>query len=364
MREAGAADPLERMISTLRMGDGVDAGVANGIEAAVGRWRSLPRAQVAGRAGSGRTTVAEALGLQRGAETAPVDEPGFPDPVLDADIIIYVLASTPSPGDRRILGSLPPERTLVVVNKSDAIGTGWADAVAAAEQFSRAFGLPTFPIVGSLAARTVAGGLRETDLALLRRHAGNRSLSAVSGEAFVSPSAGPDTDERADLLERWDLYGIACVLAALEREPGLAPQTVLQILNTVSGIEPVARLVGLRYQQAISRRAGALVDELTRLAARAVPQGTSRARALITEYLDTDEAKWLGLCGGLVDPAVSHLAAGYPRFEPADADDALARAIRWRAVVASDLSPSARRAAVRVHNGYVRVWERMSSVGL
>src|SRR5690606_12447392 len=42
MREAGAADPLERMISTLRMGDGVDTGVANGIEAAVQRWRSLP----------------------------------------------------------------------------------------------------------------------------------------------------------------------------------------------------------------------------------------------------------------------------------------------------------------------------------
>src|SRR5690606_25589905 len=283
-----------------------------------------------------------------------------PDPVLDADIIIYVLASTPSPGDRRILGSLPPERTLVVVNKADAIGTGWADAVAAAEQFSRAFGLPAFPIVGSLAARTVAGALREADLALLRRHAGNRSLSAVSAEAFVSPAAGPDTAERADLLERWDLYGAACVLAALEREPDLAPQTVLQILNTVSGIEPVARLLGLRYQQALSRRAGALAG----LAARAVPQGSSRARALITEYLDTDEARWLGLCGGLVDPAVSHLAAGYPRFEPEDADDALARAIRWRAVVASDLSPAARRAAVRVHNGYVRVWERMSSVGL
>lgn len=364
MREAGAADPLERMISTLRMGDGTDTGIANGIEAAVHRWRSLPRAQVAGRARSGRTTVAEALGLHHGAETAPVDEPGFPDPVLDADIIIYVLASTPSPGDRRILGSLPPERTLVVVNKADAIGTGWADAVTATEQFSRAFGLPTFPIVAGLAARTVAGALREADLELLRRHAGNRALSAVSAEAFVSPAAGPDTAERADLLERWDLYGISCVLAALDREPGLGPQTVLQILNTVSGIEPVARLLGLRYQQAISRRAGALVDELTRLAARAVPQGTSRARALITEYLATDEAKWLGLCGGLVDPAVAHLAAGYPRFEPEDADDALARAIRWRAVVASDLSPAARRAAVRVHNGYVRVWERMSSVGL
>ncbi|WP_229719129.1 hypothetical protein [Nocardia jinanensis] len=364
MREVGPGDPLDRMISALRMGDGTDAGIANGIEVAVQRWRTLPRAQVAGRTRAGRTTVSGALGLQPGVETAPVDEPGFPDPVLDADIVVYVLASTPSPGDRRILASLRPERTILVLNKADAIGTGWADAVGAARQFGREFGLPAFPVVGSLAARTVSGAFQETDLALLRRLAQSGTAATVSAEAFVSPAAGPDTAARAELLERWDLYGLACVLAALEREPELAPQTVLQILHTVSGIDPVARLLGQRYQQAIARRAGTLIDELTRLAARAVPHGRSRARALITEYLDTDEARWLALCGGLVDPEVAHLAAGYPRPEPEDADDALARAIRWRAVVAGEMSPAARRAAIRVHNGYVRMWERMSSVGL
>lgn len=364
MREAGAADPLERMISALRMGDGSDAGIANGIEAAVQRWRTPPRAQVAGRTRSGRTTVAEALGLGPGVETAPVDEPGFPDPVLDADVVVYVLASTPSPGDRRMLASLPPERALLVLNKADAIGTGWADAVGAAVRYGREFGLPAFPLVGSLAVRTVAGILSETDLALLRRHARGGAAAAVSAEVFLSPAAGPDTAERAELLERWDLYGLSCALAALEREPELSPQIVLQILHTVSGIDPVARLLGQRYQQATARRAGALIDELTRLAVRAVPHGQSRARALITEYLDTDEARWLALCGGLADPAVAHLAAGYPRPEPEDADDALARALRWRAVVAGQMSPAARRAAVRVHNGYVRIWERMSSVGL
>ncbi|MEU4430440.1 hypothetical protein AB0F65_07125 [Nocardia rhamnosiphila] len=364
MREAGAGDPLDRLISTLRMGDGADAGIANGIEVATQRWRTLPRAQVAGRARSGRTTVARALGLQQAVETAPVDEPGFPDPVLDADIVVYVLASTPSPGDRRLLGSLRPERTILVVNKADAIGTGWADAVGAARQFGREFRLPAFPMVGSLAARTVSGAFQETDLARLRRLAQSGIAAALSAEAFVSPAVGPDTAERTELLERWDLYGLACVLAALERDPDLAPQTVLQILHTVSGVDPVAQLLGQRYQQAIARRAGVLIDELTRLAARAVPHGNSRARALITEYLDTDEAGWLALCGGLVAPEVAHLAAGYPRPEPEDADDALARAIRWRAVVAGDMAPGARRAAIRVHNGYVRLWERMSSVGL
>ncbi|MGW6335371.1 hypothetical protein [Nocardia rhamnosiphila] len=364
MREAGAGDPLDRLISTLRMGDGADAGIANGIEVAVQRWRTLPRAQVAGRARAGRTTVARALGLQQAVETAPVDEPGFPDPVLDADIVVYVLASTPSPGDRRLLGSLRPDRTILVVNKADAIGTGWADAVGAARQFGREFRFPAFPMVGSLAARTVSGAFQETDLTLLRRLAQSGIAAALSAEAFVSPAVGPDTAERAELLERWDLYGLSCVLAALERDPDLAPQTVLQILHTVSGIDPVARLLGQRYQQAVSRRAGALIDELTRLAARAVPHGSSRARALITEYLNTDEAGWLALCGGLVAPEVAHLAAGYPRPEPEDADDALARAIRWRAVVAGDMAPGARRAAIRVHNGYVRMWERMSSVGL
>lgn len=364
MREAGAADPLDRMISTLRMGDGVDTGIANGIEAAVHRWRTLPRAQVAGRTGSGRTTVARALGLQPGVETAPVDEPGFPDPVLDADIVVYVLASTPSPGDRRVLATLTPQRSLLVLNKADAIGTGWSDAVTAADRYSRQFGLPTFPMVGSLAARTISGALREGDLELLRRHAHAGSALAVSADSFLSPAAGTDTAERAELLDQWDLYGVSCVLATLDREPDLSPQTVLQILHTVSGVEPAAKLLGVRYQQAISRRAGVLVDELTRLAARAVPRGQSRARALITEYLDTDEARWLGLCGGLADPEVAHLAAGYPRPEPEDADDALARAVRWRAVASGEMSPAARRAAIKVHNGYVRMWERMSSVGL
>jgi hypothetical protein len=263
-----------------------------------------------------------------------------------------------------LLGSLRPERTILVLNKADAIGTGWADAVGAARQFGREFRLPAFPMVGSLAARTVSGAFQETDLALLRRLAQSGIAAALSAEAFVSPAMGPDTAARTELLERWDLYGLACVLAALERDPELAPQTVLQMLHTVSGVDPVAQLLGQRYRQAVSRRAGVLIDELTRLAARAVPHGSSRARELITEYLDTDEARWLALCGGLVDPEVAHLAAGYPRPEPEDADDALARAIRWRAVVAGDMAPGARRAAIRVHNGYVRMWERMSSVGL
>ena len=364
MREAGATDPLERVIATMRMGDGSDAGVADGIEAAVRRWRSSPRAQLAGRARSGRSSVAAALGLQAGVETAPVDEPGFPDPVLDADVVIYVLASTPSPGDRRMLAALPRDRTILVVNKADAIGTGWADAVAAADRYGYEFGLQALPIVAPLAARTVAGALSEADLAVLRRHAQSGTGVAVSAEAFVAPAAGPDTAERAELLDRWDLYGVGCALAALEREPDLTPQAMMQILHAVSGIEPVAQLLGQRYQQALARRAGSLIDELIRLAARAVPQGQSRARALLTEYLNSDDARWLALCGGLVEPEVSHLAAGYARPEPEDADEALARAIRWRAVVASDMSPAARRAALRVHNGYVRIWERMSSVGL
>ncbi|MGY2063372.1 hypothetical protein ACW9HQ_51480, partial [Nocardia gipuzkoensis] len=71
-----------------------------------------------------------------------------------------------------------------------------------------------------------------------------------------------------------------------------------------------------------------------------------------------------GVRAGLACPQVRHLAAGYPSPEPANADDALARAERWRAVVSSDMPAAARRAAIRVHNGYVRRWERMRGAGL
>ncbi|MGW4364668.1 hypothetical protein ACWEKT_03400 [Nocardia takedensis] len=357
-------DQLDRLLADLRDAAGADTAVGYHASVAVNVWHRPPRIQVAGRAHTGRTTVLHALALMSAAETGPVDEPGSPDPELDADIVVYVLSGSPSPADRRVLATLEPSRTVVVLNKADAIGSRWGDAVVAAAQYTRELGVPTLPVVASLAARTRAGAITEEDMATLRRLAASADPSlTLSPDLFVSPAAGPDVAERETLLHRWDLYGVACALTALRADPSLGPHAILQLMHAAAGIDPLHRLLHRRYEQVSAQRGGRLLDELARLAARALP-ADGGARDVLENYLYGDDAMWLGLCAGLADPSVAHLAAGYPSPAPADADDALQRAVRWRAVVGSDMPPRARRAALRVHNGYIRLWERMSSAGL
>ncbi|MBF6213462.1 hypothetical protein IU433_13610 [Nocardia puris] len=358
-------DQLDRLLYDLQALGGRAAALGQQANAAVAAWRRPPRIQVTGRAHAGRTTVLHALALMSAAETGPVDEPGVPDPVLDADIVVYVLAGAPQPADRRVLAGLPPERTVVVLNKADAIGSRWGDAVVAAEQYSRELGIVTLPVVSALAVRTRAGAVTDADMATLRRLAADADPSlTLSADLFVSPAAGPDFAEREQLLHRWELHGVNCALSALRHDPGLSPHAILQILHAASGIDALHRLLHRRYEQVAALRGGELLDELARLAARAVPDGGAPVRDVIEHYLYGDDAMWLALTAGLANPAVAHLAAGYPSPAPADADDALTRAARWRAVVSSDMPPVARRAALRVHNGYIRLWERMSSAGL
>ncbi|MEV0294477.1 hypothetical protein [Nocardia sp. NPDC050710] len=369
MRERGVPtreqDQLDRLLADLRGAAGSDTQIGYHASVAVNAWRRPPRIQVTGRAHAGRTTVLHALALMSAAETGPVDEPGTPDPELDADIVVYVLSGAPLPADRRVLATLAPEHTVVVLNKADAIGSRWGDAVVAADQYSRELGILTLPVVASLAVRTRAGAVTDDDMATLRRLAATADLSlTLSPDLFVSAAAGPDVAEREALLHRWDLYGVTCALSALRSDPDIGPHAILQLLHAVSGIDPLHRLLHRRYEQVSALRGGELLDELARLAARAVPGAGGHARDVLEDYLYGDDAMWLGLCAGLANPSVAHLAAGYPSPAPADADDALHRAARWRAVVSSDMSPVARRAALRVHNGYIRLWERMSSAGL
>lgn len=358
-------DRLDQLLNDLLVAGGPDTQLGYYVGAAVNAWRKSPRIQVAGRAHAGRTTVLHALALMSAVETEPVDEPGAPDPELDADIVVYVLAGPPTPADRRMLATLAPERTVVVLNKADAIGARWADAVTAAQRYGRELGLSVLPVVASLAVRTRSGAFTESELGVLRGLAASADpVLTLSPELFTAPSAGPEVAEREQLLQRWDLYGVACALTALRHDPDLGPRPLLQILHAASGIDALHRLLHRRYEQVSALRGGELLDELTRLAARALPTDGGRAREALEDYLASDEAMWLGLCAGLACPEVAHLAAGYPAPSPADADDAMARAARWRAVVSSDMSPTARRAALRVHNGYVRLWDRLTSAGL
>ncbi|WP_157514277.1 hypothetical protein [Nocardia concava] len=213
-----------------------------------------PRIQVTGRARAGKTTLRHALSLLTAEETRPVDQPGQPAPTLDADLLLYVLPGTADPADRRLLATLPPDRTLVVLNKADSIGTRWSDAAALAESLTTALGHRVFPVVASLAARTRSGTLTAPDLDTLARLTTHPNPPrTLSHDLFTAPGATPDPQARQALLDRWDLHGVSCALAALRADPTLGPRPLLQILHCATGIDPLHHELHRRYAVASAR---------------------------------------------------------------------------------------------------------------
>ncbi|MVU80083.1 hypothetical protein GPX89_22900 [Nocardia sp. ET3-3] len=208
-----------------------------------------PRIQVTGRARAGKTTLRHALSLLTAEETRPVDQPGQPSPALDADLLLYILPGTANRADRRLLTTLPPDRTLVVLNKADSIGTRWSDAASRAAQLESDLGFTTFPVVASLAAHTRSATLTESDLHTLHRHRTRPDPPlTLSPDLFTTPDLAPDPEARQALLDRWDLHGVSCALAALRADPGLTPRVLRQILHCASGIDPLHYELHRRYE--------------------------------------------------------------------------------------------------------------------
>ncbi|MGW4530574.1 hypothetical protein ACWEOI_06450 [Nocardia sp. NPDC004340] len=213
--------------------------------------RRTPRIQVTGRARAGKTTLCRALSLLTAEETRPIDRPGRPNPTLDADLLLYVLPGRADAADRRLLATLPPDRTLVVLNKADAIGVRWSDAATAAEALASDLDLPVFPVVATLAARTRSGTLTDADLNTLRRHRDDPDPPlTLSHDLFAAPDLAPDPEARRALLDRWDLHGVSCALTALRHAPELPVRLLLQILHCTSGIDPLHRELHRRYEAA------------------------------------------------------------------------------------------------------------------
>lgn len=195
-----------------------------------------------------------ALSLFTAEETTPVDAPGHPDPVLDADLVLYILPGTLTLADRHALAPLSSDRTVVILNKADAIGSRWSDAAQAAERHTATLGLLTLPAVASLAAHTRAGTLTEADLHTLNRHRTRTDPTfTLTPDLFTDPALAEDAPARHALLARWGLYGISCALTALNHDPTLQRQPLLQILHSASGIEPIYRELHRRYGQATAR---------------------------------------------------------------------------------------------------------------
>lgn len=100
---------------------------------------------------------------------------------------------------------------------------------------------------------------------------------------------------------------------------------------------------------------GALLDALELLAARSEPP----LRDEIENYVRSAEAARIGLEAAWADPSLAGVIGSHPLTEPADADQALRMAAWWRRFAEENADPAARRAALRIHDGYVRAWTAM-----
>ncbi|MFE5699687.1 hypothetical protein, partial [Rhodococcus koreensis] len=185
------------------------------VRAAVAAFRAPVRVQTAGRAGVGRSTVAAALtaGGIDGAvveESDAVDVPGAPDPVLDGDVVVYVLVEAVRDADRDAVRNLDPAQALFVLNKADTVGASrvpadaWATATARAAECSDEGGLPALPLIGTLAT---AGTSSESGIgavsaavadrvARVRAHRGEILLNTLRSQAARSLAS-------RDVLERY-----------------------------------------------------------------------------------------------------------------------------------------------------------------
>lgn len=359
-RRGAGGSVLDQLVVDLRALDGE---VAEAVSQEVNALRKPPRVQVVGRAGAGRATWARALGLAAQCLLPAVDRPGGADPVVDAqEPLLYVLAGTLQPADRRMLLGRSPRHTVVVLNKADTIGANWADAVAAAQRYRKELGLPVVAAVGLLAERTSEQHVTDDDLRTWRDHCARADTSfTISAPLFTGTGAGEDVAQRRKVLRRWGLHAMGCALTALRHDPDLAAPALQQVLHAVSGSDGVAAAVARCRALRSADRSGQLLDELARWAARCLPRpGQPNPGDILEAFLASDQAAELALRAAQAHPQLADLPTNLARAQ-ADPDYAWSAAKQW-ATAAAVLPPSTRRAATRGHEALLNTWERSRCV--
>ena len=107
----------------------LDAQAGRALRRALAEHAAPMRVQVAGRVGTGRELVEVRVQESVGDEVSvgalvvgvAVDRPDGPDPVLDADLVVYVVPRRPDPtvahpADRAALAAVDPRRVVLVVS--------------------------------------------------------------------------------------------------------------------------------------------------------------------------------------------------------------------------------------------------------
>ncbi|WP_338888396.1 hypothetical protein [Rhodococcus sovatensis] len=309
---------------------------------AADRCFSAVRVQVSGRTGVGKSSVRTVLTAHHDlridgvdiVEAASIDVPWSPDPVLDGDVLVHVLASGAHQAD--IDAVAPATEVVFVLAKADTIDH--LDTVI--ERLSAVVGAPVYPLMATIAASVMRG--LPSSFGLLRPAANAVTTDMLlTPERFVRATLQMPRQARVELLEQVETCGVRIAVDTLTVNPDTDDATLRLLLAERSGVDAVARAVRRAVDTVRIDRQGKLLHRLTELVAQH-PDATELER-----YLGSDEA-----VVAMMRSALRALG------EPEEKLPTLSTAQHWQSRWQSTDEPARARAALAVTRGYLRMRER------
>ncbi|MEO9220837.1 MAG: dynamin family protein [Mycobacteriaceae bacterium] len=328
--------------------------------------------------------------------------------VAGAEAVLYVLTQSVRADDAEVLTTFTaatagraagPVNALALLNKADTLapesvaGAGdnvWAAARLVAARQAQLLGprvADVLPVVGLLAETCESGAFEAADADALRTVAATDADTCaamlLAADLFLSLDCPVDVAVRQRLLERLDLYGIACAVRALRADPHMPVGRLRAALDGASGLAPVRdRLTEVFSVRADAIKAAAALASLTSLA-QASEDATDQqlVRGGIERLLRLPEAHQLRMMEALTlvssgavqlpaelahealrlgtstDPRVQ-LAMPGARVDQL-ATCALERAGWWRSFASLGASAGQERVAHVVHRAYFLLWQQL-----
>lgn len=343
-----------------------------------------------------------------GDEPATVLDPVSTDAVAGAEAVLYVVTQSVRADDQQALAAFTaatasreagPGNAIAVLNKADTIapesvagadGDVWRAAELLADRQAvtlRPRVADVLPVIGLLAESAETGVFTSADADALRALAGLDDATwetmLVSADLFTTWEVPVPAGTRVRLLEKLDLYGIRCAVAALRAEPDLPAGELRRRLLARSGLAAVReRLDAVFKVRADGIKAAAALASITALAhASGDPGERQRVHDAIEVLLTKPEAHQLrmlealtlvasgsvGMPDDLAEEVVrvgstSEVAEqlGLPGRPVRDlAAYALERAGWWRSFASFGATPAQSRVAHVVHRAYFLIWQQL-----
>ncbi len=317
-----------------------DASLGREVDVAVSRCFAPIRVEVAGRTGVGKSSVRTILSSHHALrlddvkiiEAASIDVPQYPDPILDGDVVVHVLAGGVHQADIDAVAGATD--VVAVLAKADTV----EDLPGTVARLTSNVGTQVHPLMGTIAASVIRGhpitfaGLRPVVASI-------RPDMLLSPERFLRANIRLSNKQRLELIERIETFGIGIVVEALLATPSTDDGTLRVLLAERSGIDGVVAAVGRAIELARIDRQSTLLHELTGLSAM-YPASNDE----LDSYLASDEAVFAGMRAGL--RVLDERETSVPTVSCAQ---------QWHERWQSARDPKEARAALAVARGYMRM---------